>query len=204
MIQHSTTALRRPNRGGFMAPYILLETAAAIEDVIGADNLELALKEAQLFRLPSASEPVREDKVARLHQAVRKLWARQATDIFKVAGQGAAKRVIETQISERAQVMLAKMPRATGAWLLAKTARQNAWIFSGSGDFVVESESRFQLRANPVVQGEVPDGHVCHFHVSLLQELFSTLIHPRLKCREVRCHAAGADACTFEFTMAAA
>jgi hypothetical protein len=97
MIQHSTTALRRPNRGGFMAPYILLETAAAIEDVIGADNLELALKEAQLFRLPSASEPVREDKVARLHQAVRKLWARQATDIFKVAGQGAAKRVIETQ-----------------------------------------------------------------------------------------------------------
>jgi divinyl protochlorophyllide a 8-vinyl-reductase len=192
MIQHSTTALRRPNRGGFMAPYILLETAAAIEDVIGADNLELALKEAQLFRLPSASEPVREDKVARLHQAVRKLWARQATDIFKVAGQGAAKRVIETQISERAQVML------------AKTARQNAWIFSGSGDFVVESESRFQLRANPVVQGEVPDGHVCHFHVSLLQELFSTLIHPRLKCREVRCHAAGADACTFEFTMAAA
>lgn len=192
MIQHSTTALRRPNRGGFMAPYILLETAAAIEDVIGADNLEVALKEAQLFRLPSASEPVREDKVARLHQAVRKLWARQATDIFKVAGQGAAKRVIETQISERAQVML------------AKTARQNAWIFSGSGDFVVESESRFQLRANPVVQGEVPDGHVCHFHVSLLQELFSTLIHPRLKCREVRCHAAGADACTFEFTMAAA
>jgi divinyl protochlorophyllide a 8-vinyl-reductase len=192
MIQHSTTALRRPNRGGFMAPYILLETAAAIEDVIGADNLELALKEAQLFRLPSASEPVREDKVARLHQAVRKLWARQATDIFKVAGQGAAKRVIETQISERAQVML------------AKTARQNAWIFSGSGDFVVESESRFQLRANPVVQGEVSDGHVCHFHVSLLQELFSTLIHPRLKCREVRCHAAGADACTFEFTMAAA
>ena len=175
-----------------MAPYILLETAAATEDVIGADNLELALKEAQLFRLPSASEPVREDKVARLHQAVRKLWARQATDIFKVAGQGAAKRVIETQISERAQVML------------AKTARQNAWIFSGSGDFVVESESRFQLRANPVVQGEVPDGHVCHFHVSLLQELFSTLIHPRLKCREVRCHAAGADACTFEFTMAAA
>lgn len=175
-----------------MPPYILLETAAAIEDVIGADNLELALKEAQLFRLPSASEPVREDKVARLHQAVRKLWARQATDIFKVAGQGAAKRVIETQISERAQVML------------AKTARQNAWIFSGSGDFVVESESRFQLRANPVVQGEVPDGHVCHFHVSLLQELFSTLIHPRLKCREVRCHAAGADACTFEFTMAAA
>jgi divinyl protochlorophyllide a 8-vinyl-reductase len=192
MIQHSTTALRRPNRGGFMAPYILLETAAAIEDVIGADNLELALKEAQLFRLPSASEPVREDKVARLHQAVRKLWARQATDIFKVAGQGAAKRVIETQLSERAQVML------------AKTARQNAWIFSGSGDFVVESESRFQLRANPVVQGEVSDGHVCHFHVSLLQELFSTLIHPRLKCREVRCHAAGADACTFEFTMAAA
>ena len=175
-----------------MAPYILLETAAATEDVIGADNLELALKEAQLFRLPSASEPVREDKVARLHQAVRKLWARQETDIFKVAGQGAAKRVIETQISERAQVML------------AKTARQNAWIFSGSGDFVVESESRFQLRANPVVQGEVSDGHVCHFHASLLQELFSTLIHPRLKCREVRCHAAGADACTFEFTMAAA
>lgn len=197
-----STALRRPSKPGFMAPFIVLEMAKAVDEVLGPDDLEAALKEAQLFRLPSATEPVREDKVARLHQAVRKLWPREAADISRLAGKRAAHRIIETQITERAQSMLAKMPRATGAWLLAKTARQNAWIFGGSGQFVVESESRFVLQGNPVVLGEESDAAVCHFHASLFEELFTTLIHPRLVCKEVACQATGARACTFEFTMA--
>lgn len=201
MAAPSSVALRRPNKAGFMAPFVVLEMAQAIKDVMGPDNLELALKEAQLFRLPEVNEPVREDKAARLHQAVRRLWVDQAEQICSLAGTAVGLRIMEQLITERAQAMLAKMPRATGAWLLAKTARQNAWTFSGSGEFIVESESRFILDANPVVAGETADKAACHFHASLFEKLFSTLIHPRLICREIACSARGDAACVFEFTM---
>jgi divinyl protochlorophyllide a 8-vinyl-reductase len=186
-----------------MAPFVVLEMANAVEKVKGADNREMALKDAQLFRLPRETEPVREDKAARLHQTVRRLWPEDAVEIAGIAGRAVAQRIMETQITARAQEMLSKMPRATGAWLLAKTARQNAWIFSGSGGFVVESEKRFVLRENPLVAGEKANAPVCHFHACLLEELFSALIHPRLVCHEVACLARGDEACIFEFTMAA-
>lgn len=201
MVAHSPVALRRPNKPGFMAPFVVLEMAAAISDIMGPENLDLALKDAQLFRMPSATEPVREDKAARLHQSMRQLWPQDAIEISAQAGAAAAERIMETQITERAAGMLSKMPRATGAWLLAKTARQNAWAFAGTGEFVVESEQRFVLRNNPIVLGETADAAVCHFHASLLEKLFTTLIHPRLVCTETSCRAAGAKACTFEFTM---
>ncbi len=204
MAEPLVAPLRRPNRPGFMAPFLLLEMAAAVRDVRGEDDLDMVLKEAQVFRLPDNDEPVREDKVARVHQAVRRLWPDQSEDIGMQAGAGAAQRIMDTQITVKAQGMLAKMPRATGAWLLAKTARQNAWTFSGSGEFVVESETRFILRENPIVLGEEAETTVCHFHASLFEKLFSTLIHPRLVCNEVSCNAVGDEACVFEFTMAAA
>lgn len=202
MAAPSTNALRRPNTPGFMAPFVVLELAQAIEDVMGAKRLDEALKDAQLFRLPEKNEPVREDKAARLHQTIERLWSDEAEQIGSIAGEGAALRIIEHLITERAQGMLAKMPRATGAWLLAKTARQNAWTFSGTGEFVVESESRFMLKNNPIVVGETTNEAACHFHASLFEKLFSTLIHPRLVCHEVTCEARGDDACVFEFTMA--
>jgi len=185
-----------------MAPFVVLEMAAVIEATLDADHLKKALRAAQLFRLPELDEPVREEKAARLHQAVRQLWPDQAQEICSNAGAGSARRIMETQISEKAQTLLSNMPRATGAWLLAKTARQNAWTFSGSGEFVIESESRFILRDNPLVVGEVSKTVVCHFHAGLFEKLFSTLIHPRLICQEVACHARGDEVCVFEFTMA--
>lgn len=202
MVAMSTLSLRRPAKAGFLAPYVVLEMAEAVRASKGEGALEGALKEAQLFRLPDLDEPVREDKAARLHQAVRKLWPAEAVALCRTAGIGAADRIMETQISPRAQQMLAGMPRATGAWLLAKTIRQNSWTFAGTGEFVVESETRFILKSNPVVVGEVAERAVCHFHASLFERLFSQLIHPRLVCKEVACAATGAQSCEFEFNMA--
>ncbi len=74
MIARSSAVLRRPSKPGFMAPFVVLEMVNAIDKVMGAENLDIALKDAQLFRLPEDNEPVREDKATRLHQAVRKLF----------------------------------------------------------------------------------------------------------------------------------
>lgn len=203
MVVATQALLRRPNKAGFMAPFVVLETVRAIETVLGADAGKQAMKDAHLFRLPETDEPVREDKAARLHQAMRRNWPDDAVEMGRIAGNGAALRIMENQITVKAQSMLAKMPRATGAWLLAKTIRQNAWTFSGTGNFVVESEQRFILNDNPILLGEETLSTVCHFHASLFQRLFSTLIHPGLECREVACAACGDASCVFEFTLAA-
>lgn len=167
----------------------MLEMAKAIQGVMGKEYVPIALRDAQLFRLPELNKPVREDKAALLNQAVRKLWPDEAYDICSQAGREAAMRIMEQHITERAATMLSKMSRATGAWLLAKTARQNAWMFSGSCEFFVESESLFVLHANPVVFGETSSTMVCHFHAALFEKLFSTLIHLRLVCDEIACTA---------------
>ena len=184
-----------------MAPFMVLEMVRAIEKVLGKDQSETAQKDAQLFRLPEANEPVREDKAARLHQTVRRLWPDEAVEICSLAGKEAGQRIIETQITKKAQSMLAEMPHATGAWLLAKTARQHAWTFSGTGEFVIENEQRILLKENPILVGEETVNLACYFHASLFERLFSTLIHPRLVCREVACQARGDEACVFEFSM---
>lgn len=184
-----------------MAPFVVIEMVEAVRAGLGEEAVEHLLKEAQLFRLPQLDEPVREDKAARIHQTVRKLWPDEARGLCSAAGVASAERIMEGYISEKAAQMLGGMPRATGAWLLAKTAHQNAWIFSGTGEFVVESEQRFILRENPLVMGEESTLNVCHFHASLFEKLFSTLIHPRLVCEEVSCHAKGDEVCVFEFTL---
>lgn len=201
MVAQSSIALRRPSKPGFMAPFVVLELVTAIQEVLGEQALDPILKDALLFRMPSVDEPVREDKAARLHQSLRKMYPDDAREICDRAGRAAAQRIMETQITKRARSMLSKMPRATGAWLLAKTARQHAWTFAGTGDFVVQSEQRFELHNNPVVLAESAGNAVCQFHASLFEELFSTLIHPRLVCHEVNCQAAGDAACVFEFTI---
>jgi hypothetical protein len=111
MVAQTATALRRPNKPGFMAPYTVSEMADAVAEIMGEENLSAALKEAQLFRMPSAGEPVREDKAARLHQALRTLWPEKAADICMMAGRATAHQIIDMQITEHAQAMRSKMPR---------------------------------------------------------------------------------------------
>lgn len=195
------TMLRRPNRKGFMAPFTILELVQALEGIMGTERRDEALRAARVYRLPEADEPVREDKVARLHQTVRQLWPEEAPVITARAGQAVAIDLLTRQISKKAQTMLSGMPRATGAWLLAKTVHQNAWTFCGSGTLVIESDTRFVLKDNPIVAGETSDLPVCQFHASLFEHLYASLIHPRLTCREVACRTKGDPACVFEFTF---
>lgn len=204
MVSTTSVKLRRPNKKGFLAPSVVLELIEAVEELLGPEARDELLEEAQLFRLPNPDEPVREEKAARLHQTVRANWPEHAQQISRAAGSQTADWLIEGMITSRARSMLSRMPRATGAWLLAKTARQHAWTFSGSGELVVESAQRFILRGNPLVLGETSDHPVCHFHASLFERLFSALIHPRLTCREVSCMAKGGKACVFEFSISPA
>jgi len=193
--------LRKPARSGFVGPQAILSMVAVVETMKGTDACETLLKEAQLFRIPGVDEPVREDKAARLHQAVRRLWPDQAAAICRRAGEAAADFVMDHRMPKRAQALLQRMPRRTGAWLLAKSAEQRAWTFGGSGRFEIESAERFLLHDNPVLAGEKADHPVCDYHAGFFERMFTRLIHPDLKCREVACAAMRPGPCVFEFVI---
>lgn len=199
MVAPTAGLLRRPNRPGFIGPMIVLQLVRMVEMRLGLDARDEILKEAKLFRLPAEDEPIREQKAAGLHAALRRLWPEDAREIGRLAGQAAADYDLEFRLPKSAQARLARMPRAASAWLLSKTTEQQAWTFCGSGEFRVESASRFALYNNPMIHGEHADHTLCGFHEGFLERLFSTLVHPQLTCREVACAAKGDAACVFEF-----
>lgn len=192
--------LKRPSRPGFMGPMAVLTMVHQVTTLFGEDASNDLLKHAELFRLPAQDEPVREDKVARLHQSVRHLWPENAAQIARAAGEDMADFTMETRMPERAQELLKKAPMPVGAWLLGQSLLQNAWTFSGSGTFRILNRLEFGLSDNPLVQGETGTAPLCAFHAGLIERMFKALIDPGFVCTETGCSGHGHTECTFRLT----
>ena len=202
MVKTPTGYLRRPAVPGFMAPQVVLDLLAVVTDHLGQPARDALLTEAQLHRLPGPVEPVREDKVQRLHQTVKRLYPDQADTLLREAGQVAAESLLRTQQSARAQTMLAGSPWPIAAWLLGRWAVQHDWTFAGTGKFAVVNALEYTLADNPLHRGETSNHPSCYWHMGFFERLFQRLVDPALECRETECTAAGAPACHFLFARA--
>ncbi|MCH2075712.1 MAG: bacteriochlorophyll 4-vinyl reductase [Rhodobacteraceae bacterium] len=189
--------LKRPAGPGFMGPLSILKIAEATEELCGKQAAEELLRKAQVFRLPAEHEPVREARVADLHNALRRELPDQAKRISQRAGQLTSDFVLEHRMSKRAQTMLQSMPWAAAAWLLGRTTELNSWTFAGSGEFKVVGRLDFQLRGNPAIKGATSDEPACHYHAAQFERLFQVLIDRRMSCKEICCSATGAAHCHF-------
>src|SRR6056297_1366889 len=201
MVAPTAGLLRRPHRQGFVSPMVLLQVATAIEEIIGRDALHEALRDAQVHRLPETDEPVREEKAARLHASVRRLWPDDADAIGKRAGEGAAQFILDHRVTGRGRQLLGRMPRSAAAWLLARRTEQQAWTFAGSGRFEIEASARFAIHDNPLIRGERANRPVCCYHSGLFERQFRALVHPETTCAEVACGALGDAACVFSLAV---
>jgi divinyl protochlorophyllide a 8-vinyl-reductase len=180
-----------------MSPLAVLELLEAVEAILGAEAREEAQREALIHRLPSPNEPVREDKAARLHRAVRRLWPDDADALLRRAGEEAGRYVVDHRLPDRGRQLLLRMPRSAAAWLLARRTEQQAWTFAGSGRFVVESAGQFSLLDNPLVRGEKANRAICFYHAAYFEKQFRSVVHPGIRCVETACAAAGHPACVF-------
>ncbi len=180
---------------------VILQLAGAVEAMIGRDALDEALRDAQIHRLPDVDEPVREDKAARLHAAVRRLWPDDADAIGKRAGEGAAQFILDHRLTGRGRQLLARMPTSAAAWLLSRRTEQQAWTFAGSGQFEIENAARFAIHDNPLIRGERANRPLCFYHAGLFERQFRALVHPETTCAEVACGALGDAACVFSLAV---
>jgi divinyl protochlorophyllide a 8-vinyl-reductase len=180
-----------------MSPLAVLELLDTLEVMLGAEAKAEALREALIHRLPSPDEPVREDKAARLHRAVRRLWPEDADALLRRAGEEAGRYVVDHRLPDRGRQLLLRMPRSAAAWLLARRTEQQAWTFAGSGRFAVESAGRFSLLDNPLVRGEKANRAICFYHAGFFERQFRAVVHPGIRCVETACVARGDPACVF-------
>jgi divinyl protochlorophyllide a 8-vinyl-reductase len=194
--------LRRPAVAGFMSPHVVLDLLAALSTGGDGRDLDALRAEAQLHRLPGPSEPVREEKAARLHQAVRRLWPDRAPDLLRAAGRATADALLASQQSPRAQAMLAGSPWPIAAWFLGRWAKQHDWTFAGTGLFTMVNGLEYTLTGNPLIRDEAATEPLCHWHGAFFQRLFQRLVSPDLECRELACAAMGAPACRFVIARA--
>jgi divinyl protochlorophyllide a 8-vinyl-reductase len=197
MVKTPPGYLRRPAVAGFMAPGVVNDLAAAVQQGLGSHAHDAILADAQLHRLPGAEEPVREDKALRLHHAVKRLFPAQSPVLMAMAGGATAERLLDSQQSARAQAMLAGSPWPIAAWLLGRWATLHAWTFAGSARFTVVNALEYTLTDNPLHRGESATHATSDWHRAFFERLFRRVIDTDLECREVECAATGAAQCRF-------
>lgn len=200
MVAPTAGLLRSPSRPGFVSPQAVLQLASAVDTICGPDAREDLLRDARLFRLPAPDEPVREEKVARLHRAVWDTLPQSAVMILDLAGKTVADHVADVRITRRGRTLLSGLPWPLAAWILGRFAGQHAWTFAGSGEFRILTTLSFELSPNPFLRGMHADGPVCHYHRALIGRLYQRLVNPHLACTEIACIAHGAPACRFVLT----
>jgi divinyl protochlorophyllide a 8-vinyl-reductase len=194
----------RPHASGLIGPNAVLQLVPMLDRAGGVDWRAALMARAGIDVLPDGSGMIPEAPVARLHQALRRDRPDIAAALGWQAGLATGDYILAHRIPRAAQRMLKALPWRLSARLLSMAIARNAWTFAGSGQFLVITPLIFDLRANPLVRGEVADHPICDWHRGVFTRLFQTLVHPSLTCIETRCCAQGHAGCRFEMRRDAA
>ena len=187
---------------GLIGPNAVLQLLPLLDRAGGADWRAGLMARAGLDAAPDGSAMIPEAPVARLHQAMRRDRPDIAPGLGWQAGLATGDYILAHRIPRAVQLILKALPWRVSARVLSQAIARNAWTFAGSGRFLVIAPLRFDLRANPLVRGEVADHPICDWHRGVFTRLFQTLVHPHLTCVETRCCAQGHAACRFEMRRA--
>ena len=183
---------------GVIGPNAVLQLVPLLDRAGGTAWRAEMLAMAGITALPDGSGMIPEAPVARLHQALRRARPDLAARLGWQAGLATGEYILAHRIPRGVQRLLKALPWRLSAWVLSQAIARNAWTFAGSGQFLVITPLRFELRANPLVRGEVADHPVCDWHRGVFTRLFQSLVHPHPTCTETRCGAQGHAACRFE------
>lgn len=187
-------------QSGRIGPNAVLQLVPVLDRAAGRDLRIRLMREAGLGDLPDGSEMLDEVAVARLHQAMRTDLPAIAPGLARVAGRRTGDYILVHRIPRGARTLLRLLPARLAAPLLSRAIAAHAWTFAGSGRFRVAASHplAFEIADNPLVRGERSDHPVCDWHAAVFERLFTRLVDPGLRCREIACCAAGAPACRFE------
>jgi len=187
-------------QAGRIGPNAVLQLVPVLDRAGGRDLRARLIRVAGLSEVPDGTAMLDEMAVARLHQAMRTELPAIAPGLARAAGRRTGDYIRINRIPRGAQALLHLLPARLAAPLLARAIAAHAWTFAGSGRFRIAANRplTFEIDDNPLVRGERSDCPLCDWHAAVFERLFTRLVDPRLRCREVACCAMGAPACRFE------
>jgi divinyl protochlorophyllide a 8-vinyl-reductase len=146
---------------------------------------------------------VDERDVAALHHALRaELGEGRARTVGWLAGRRTADYLLAHRIPTPVQRLLHVLPAWAASRVLAAAIGRHAWTFAGSGRFSVRHgrPTLFVVEDGPLAREGAAPGPRCDYYAATFERLYSVLVHPHARVREVACAAAGAPACVFAIT----
>lgn len=185
---------------GLIGPNAILQFLPVLDQTFGEDARHALLQKANVVHIPDGTAMIPQGDAVRLQQEIRLRAPVLAPELAAQAGEATANYILAHRIPKPVQAFLKVLPHRISAHLLSRAIAAHAWTFIGSGTFRVRSPWVFEITENPMVEGEVSEDPLCHWHAAVFQRLYNALIDPRLQCVETRCSAQpGSDTCVFEF-----
>ena len=190
----------RSEIAGRVGPNAILQTAAALRDLLGLAIEHAVCDRAGLARYIEAppKQMVREEEAARLFDAVRSMLAgTQADAVLAEAGRRTARYVAANRIPKPVTAWLAVLPHAVAGRILLTAIHKHAWTFAGSGVVTIERGRYMSL----TIAGNPLATPGCPWHVATLEQLFGTLVSPAARVSHAACSARGDKECRFEIRL---
>lgn len=189
---------------GLIGPNAILQYLPVLDRAAGRQGRDQLLAQAGLATLPDGRQMIPESQAARLHQYLRRADPQRAPALAEQAGRATADYILAHRIPRPAQAVLRHLPAPLAAWSLSRAIAAHAWTFAGSGRFIRKTAWRFDIAHNPLVQGEIGDRPLCHWHAAVFGQLYARLVHPACRCIETECGAqTGGGPCRFTLFRAA-
>lgn len=186
-------------RPGLIGPNAILQLLPVIERWGGASSVAQMLADADLAGAPGGTGMIPEVDAARLHRQLRHTASDHAPRLAAEAGIRTADYILAHRIPKAVQFGLRALPARAAAGMLSGAIRRHAWTFAGSGRFHVLDPWMFEITDNPLIRGETSGTCLCHWHASVFERLYQSLVSPRSRCQEVICGAMkGQGACRFQ------
>jgi divinyl protochlorophyllide a 8-vinyl-reductase len=151
-----------------------------------------------LARPPEAM--VDEGDVVALHRALRdELGEGRARTIGWIAGRRTADYLLAHRIPAPVRRLLHALPAWAASRVLAAAIARHAWTFAGGGQFSVRhgKPTLFVIEGGPLARDRAARGPCCDYYAATFERLYSVLVHPDARAREIACAAQGAPACLF-------
>ncbi len=193
-----------PRSHALIGPNAVLQTVAAMEELLGPAETHSILEDAQIAVLPKGDVMIAEVHALRLHRWLALREPLACFDIAADAGARTADYLIAHRIPRAATWLLQHLPAWAAAPLLMAAIRQHAWTFIGAGRFAPQGAWQFTIYRSAADDAVLPPESLFHWYTAVFSGLYRRLVAPDCECRIVPGAASSPDVKRYAISRSAA
>lgn len=187
--------------GGRIGPNVLIQTAYALSERLGADVAERVLERSTTHGFADLpQEMVEESKANALVRALHDAYGLPfARSVMRESGRRTGDYLLANRIPKPVRWVLPLLPNAMALRLLLTAIGKHTWTFAGSAQVRITAGDPAVITVQhcPLCVGLQSTEPMCDFYAGTFGRLAQALLGPRGWAEEVDCEARGDAACRF-------